>query len=161
MFQYFREAIDDKGMLLAGRFGHTTTINTFFTLLGLNHDSSPLTSSNYDVMVDRKWRTSLNAPMGSNIAFILYRCNDLPSYRLKTFINEKPILLPACEEYVCDLDDIMSTWRPIADNCDVEKICKWNEDGSEFQNSSVKCSHYAYYIVVSISIAYVIALLQD
>ena len=79
-------------------------------------------------MADRQWRVSLNGAMGANGAFILYRCDSSPTYRVKTFINEIPTILPQCQDYACDLNDVMSVWGPIADNCDLEEICKWPED---------------------------------
>ena len=103
-----REASTGAGKLFAGGFGHTTTVNMFLTLLDLNQDPLPLTASNYYGMADRVWRVNLNCLMGSNAAFILYKCESSPTYHVKTFINERPTILPRCENCECDLDDITS-----------------------------------------------------
>ena len=124
----FRDAISGEGQLFAGRFGHSSTLMAFFTLLGLYDDGQEITASNFGDMSDRHWRVSLNGPMGSNGAFILYRCDSSPTYRIKTFINERPTVLPQCSDYACDLEVILSTWGPIAEKCDVEEICKAPED---------------------------------
>jgi multiple inositol-polyphosphate phosphatase/2,3-bisphosphoglycerate 3-phosphatase len=54
-------------------FSHDTTMQMFFTSLGVGKDSAALTHSNYASVGNRKWRTSLLTPFAANFAAVFFR----------------------------------------------------------------------------------------
>jgi multiple inositol-polyphosphate phosphatase/2,3-bisphosphoglycerate 3-phosphatase len=54
-------------------FSHDTDMQLFFTSLGVAKDKIPLTHLNYELMAERKWRTSLLTPFGSNFVAIFFK----------------------------------------------------------------------------------------
>ena len=49
----------------------------------------------------RKYKTSKIAPFAANIGFLLMECEDGGS-KIMTFLQEKPVKLPKCEDLACD-----------------------------------------------------------
>ena len=79
-------------------------------------------SDNFDQMSQRKWRTSEIGPFGSNIAFVLQKC-DNKDFKIGLFINEKLTRILGCEEDWCPLKNFIDLY-PEIDNCDFDKLCK-------------------------------------
>ena len=129
--------------------GHSRTINTFFTRIGLFKDASHLTASNFEEMKQRQWLMSSVAPWSSNFALAWYSCTTSPTYRVQTFFNEEPIVVPGCHgNAVCSYDDMVLAWQPFADECDIEEMCEY-EDASGGADSVSKTVTSATFAVVS------------
>lgn len=59
------------------RFGHAETVMPLLAILGLYKDNEKLTSKWNDAdIIKRKWRTSNISSLATNVAFVLYMCND-------------------------------------------------------------------------------------
>ncbi|KAL4219882.1 PHOsphatase [Mactra antiquata] len=111
--------------------GHSGTMLPLMTKLGLFNDSEPLKSSNREKMKNRKFRTSHITPFSSNIAFVVYSCDDKLSSNhdremmVKLFVNELPVTIPACNNEVCTLQSVLDYFKDIrGDKCDLEKLCE-------------------------------------
>lgn len=87
----------------------------------------------------RQWRTSLFTPFSANLAFTLYECPiqnnnnnynngeytidvDQSPFKVVASLNEQPIKLDGCLDYVCDLNELMHDSR-----IDKERRCKFEE----------------------------------
>ncbi len=62
-------------------------------------------------MRDRQYRTSLIAPFGANIAFILYECEEEPTQRLATWHQERPVKPGRCSKELCDLEEFIKAYE--------------------------------------------------
>ncbi|KFM71744.1 Multiple inositol polyphosphate phosphatase 1, partial [Stegodyphus mimosarum] len=102
-------------------FTHAGGIKKVYSAFGLFHDEKPLTASGYCTQSNRKWQSSKIAPFNTNIVFILYQCtNDL---KVVAFHNERMVKLGGCSDTLCPLHDFYEHYEPIAENCDINKIC--------------------------------------
>lgn len=79
-------------------FAHSANLLSTIAGLGLAEDSSPLLSTNYKEMNDRKWRTSYLDPFAANVIAALYECDGV--HKVTFFVNEIPMLL---KKYGCTL----------------------------------------------------------
>ena len=74
IFAFFQTKSGERGIFY---FTHSGTILKFLAFLGLYRDKEALTSDNYDRLKDdRLWRTSRIDAFGSNVAFVLKRCQS-------------------------------------------------------------------------------------
>uniref|UniRef100_A0A8D8ZWM5 Multiple inositol polyphosphate phosphatase 1 n=1 Tax=Cacopsylla melanoneura TaxID=428564 RepID=A0A8D8ZWM5_9HEMI len=109
-------------------FTHSGTLLKFLTHLSLYNDSSPLLHNNYAHMRERKWRVSRIDAFGTNLVFANYRCKNNRNYLL-TLHQERPVLLPGCQEFLCPLETIQETYRTSLHECEFEQMCKYEGDG--------------------------------
>jgi len=79
-------------------FGHSSNVFSAIVRLGFAKDISPLLSSNFDDMRDRKWKSSFLSPFASNVMAVLYECHGLK--KVTFFVNEIPMVV---EKYGCTL----------------------------------------------------------
>ncbi|ELU13329.1 hypothetical protein CAPTEDRAFT_186000 [Capitella teleta] len=120
----FTGVIDgDSEKRLSGAFGHSSTINMFLTRLGLHKDDAPLTADAFPYE-DRQWKVTDHCPMASNVVFVLYECES-SEYKVKSFVNEFPVIVPGCDDFICDWERLRQNWQPIVESCDIEGICSW------------------------------------
>ena len=49
----------------------------------------------------RKYRVSKIAPFASNIGFLMMECEEAGP-KVMTFLQERPVQLPKCEDLACD-----------------------------------------------------------
>jgi len=105
------------------RFAHAETVMPFIALLGLFDDSEPLHwNSSQSTIDNRQWRTSRIAPFASNIAFVLYDCDD--GYRVKLMHNEEEYEFPGCGEMYCPYERVQQIYSAVSyDNCDFSTLC--------------------------------------
>ena len=103
-------------------FAHSGTILKLLAYLSVFDDVVEMKSDNFDQMNQRKWRTSEIGPFGSNIAFVLQKC-DNKDFKIGLFINERLTRILGCEEDWCPLKNFIDLY-PEIDNCDFDKICK-------------------------------------
>ncbi|EDO37606.1 predicted protein, partial [Nematostella vectensis] len=104
------------------RFAHSGGIISLQSILSLYRDPIPLTAGNYHKLSNRTFRIARNAPMSSNIAFVLHECTD--GYKVQVLVNERLTVLPCCKSAVCKLDKFLECYEAIGSNCDLEKMCK-------------------------------------
>lgn len=115
---------------LAGKFldGHSTTVITMFTSLGLFNDSRTLLASNRAEMGDRAFRTSIISPYSASIEFALYVCDSGDASSNKTFalqlhVNEEPMVIPGCRDILCPYEQVRSIYGDLIDQCDINAVC--------------------------------------
>jgi len=100
-------------------FAHDATLQLMFMGLGLFEDEVPLTGSNFEQQINRKWKSTFLTPMGGNFAVIRFDCpggdNDLLFLH-----NENPMKIPGCKANgVCKQSLIMQRYsRYLNANCD-------------------------------------------
>lgn len=74
MMETFKKTVSDKVAKprVINMYSHDTLLNLMFTTLGFGKDDQPLMGTGYEsLMVNRKFRTSLNSPFAGNLAVIL------------------------------------------------------------------------------------------
>lgn len=115
---------------IAGKFfdGHSTTVITVLTALGLYKDNTHLLATNRQAMENRLFRSSLIAPFSSNIAFVVYSCDSNGTDSQNTFmlqvrVNEEPVTLPGCNSIFCPYSQVRSSYSDLIDNCDLTEVC--------------------------------------
>ena len=121
---FFRDSIG------AFYFGHAETLGPMYAALGLFNDSQPLTDKNFFEMKNRAFKTSHIMPFSANLALILYECKDyteggdfIDDFVLRMYVNEKPIVIPACDGLVCKFSDVKEEYLHHLDNCDWNEVC--------------------------------------
>ncbi|CAC5377474.1 MINPP1 [Mytilus coruscus] len=107
------------------RFGHSDTIDTFYSALGLYRDSQPLRADNFDTMKNRKFYESKVTPFSANIAFILYKCggSGAENYLLKMMVNNQPVTIPGCDSDFCPYLKVRGIYRSYIENCKWRELC--------------------------------------
>ena len=114
---------DDK--LGRFRFTHSGTLDAFYARLGLFYDDQPLTADYFTFQRRRRaWSTTRIVPMAANVAFVKYRCSATNDHRVVAMVNERVVhLLGGACGSLCPVEALVSDWRPIIANCDVEEMC--------------------------------------
>ncbi|CAH1710080.1 unnamed protein product [Aphis gossypii] len=103
-------------------FTHSGTILKMLGVLGLYKDEHKLKHDNYFEMENRQWRTSKIDAFGSNIAFVLYKCNNNET-KILTLHQEKIVHLDGCEDGLCSYDRFKQLFATEIQNCDFDKMC--------------------------------------
>ncbi|XP_050524904.1 multiple inositol polyphosphate phosphatase 1-like [Daktulosphaira vitifoliae] len=85
-------------------FGHTPNILSIVTQLRIAKDDSPLLSTNFDHMKNRRWKISYINPFASNIIAVFYKCQE--GNKVMFLLNEH--VIPMNKES-CKL----CPWEPI------------------------------------------------
>ncbi|XP_037906261.1 multiple inositol polyphosphate phosphatase 1-like [Hermetia illucens] len=112
-----RMAKDEEPRVTA-YFSHSTFLQMFATALGIFEDSSRMTSTNYDSMENRKWRSSKMDPFAANYAIIKYDCSkdeSDPSPKLKFFLNQRALKMDNCVNGLCRLEDLTKRYERFVD----------------------------------------------
>ena len=121
------------------RFSHAGAIKQLMSYLGLFDEltSGPTTaattceSETWDSR-SRVWRSSLISPFSANLQFILYNCSQAASatqatqgidYRLRTLLQESPVVVRGCTSDLCPLPHFLAQYRS-AQQCNLKKICR-------------------------------------
>lgn len=79
-------------------FGHSANVFSAIVRLGFARDATPLLSSNFDEMRNRKWKSSYLSPFASNVMAVLYDCHG--ANKVTFFVNQVPMTV---EKYGCTL----------------------------------------------------------
>lgn len=122
---------------LAGKFqfGHAETLVPLMTALGLFKDKEPLLATNFDTMTNRFFRTSKIVPYASNVAFVVYACDNMrrlatqvftaedQEFVVKLFVNEREVTIPACDEWSCHYEKVRQKYADYINKCDMTKVC--------------------------------------
>lgn len=145
---------------LAGKFfdGHSTTVITTLTALGLYKDSTPLLASNRQAMENRLFRSSILAPFSSNIAFVVYSCDSSGTDSQNTFmlqvrVNEEPVTLPGCDSIFCPYSQVRSRYRDLIENCDLTEVCSSKDsDGPTDQSPPMARMNFVICLLILLSL---------
>lgn len=126
MFTFFRSSNSQQKAVLY--FSHAGTVLKMLAHLGLYQDSEPLKASNFKEMVKaRLWRVSRISSFASNIAFVLYRCQETssPSLKILTLHQERRVHLPGCptDKDLCDMDTFEKAFSFSIKNCSFQDMC--------------------------------------
>ncbi|RVE49017.1 hypothetical protein evm_006375 [Chilo suppressalis] len=100
-------------------FAHSGTLLKILTHLQLYKPSAPLTADAIDK--NRTWRTSDIDCFASNLAFVLYKCED--GDKVLVLHQEKVIKLPMCDHELCPLADLEKHFYESIYNCDYSDMC--------------------------------------
>ncbi|VDI31814.1 multiple inositol-polyphosphate phosphatase / 2,3-bisphosphoglycerate 3-phosphatase [Mytilus galloprovincialis] len=116
------------------QFAHAETIIPIFTAFGLFNDSVPLKADNYESQKERQFRTSKIVPMSASFGIGLYQCeaSEDPEevYVVRMFVNEKPVVIPACGQEICEYKQFMKYYDDLV-NCNYAEICENNKPHDE------------------------------
>ena len=114
---------DDYEKVAATRYAHSTTLNSFFARLGLFKPADHLYAEDFPAE-GRVFRTTYNVPLGSNLALVLYECDD-GDHRVKAFVNDRPTAIPGCPDGdTCSYQQVLSLWQEWSDTCNLTEICE-------------------------------------
>lgn len=103
-------------------FTHSGTILKLLGLLGLYKDEHKLKHDNYFKMENRHWKTSKIDPFGSNIAFVLYKCNN-DETKILTLHQERIVYLNGCKDGLCSYDKFKQLFETELQNCNFNEMC--------------------------------------
>ncbi|XP_075158302.1 multiple inositol polyphosphate phosphatase 2 [Haematobia irritans] len=103
-------------------FTHSGTLLKLLAHLGLYNDQKPLTYQDFDKQ--RKWRTSVIDAFASNVAFVLYECDNSDPMVL-TMHQERVVHIPGCpqDSDLCSLKKLRQLFAESVDNCNFDELC--------------------------------------
>lgn len=112
------------------QFSHAGSIKKLYAIFGLYEDENPMKAKNFCSQEKRKWHSSSISPFLSNLALVLLDCGT--DRKVAAFHNEKPVRLGGCSDILCSYDEFYNMYSPIAETCDLKKIChtcslNWNK----------------------------------
>ncbi|XP_050420837.1 multiple inositol polyphosphate phosphatase 1-like [Adelges cooleyi] len=103
-------------------FTHSGTILKMLGLLSLYKDDNFLRHDNYLEMENRQWRTSKIDAFGSNLAFVLYKCNN-DDMKIIMLHQERIIKIPGCDAELCSYEKFKLHYQAKLKNCDFNEMC--------------------------------------
>lgn len=124
LFFYRNLARDKTGPLGIFYFGHSLNILSMVTRLGILKDNTPLLSTNFEQMKNRKWRTSFIDPFAANVISVFYRCRD--GNKAIILLNEHAMPISKNQCHFCPWESIEVQLDPITSNnqtCNLD-VCK-------------------------------------
>lgn len=124
LFFYRNLARDKTGPLGIFYFGHSLNILSIVTRLGIAKDDTPLLSTNFEQMKNRKWRTSFIDPFAANVIAVFYRCRD--GNKAMILLNERAVPINKDQRHFSPWESIEAQLDPItSDNqtCNLN-VCK-------------------------------------
>lgn len=110
-------------------FSHSAALQMTLAQLGIAKDHDYLTHTNYNSMKNRKWRTSKISPFASNLAAVLFRCND-GERRVIFYLGEKLVPYDGCNVGLCSWSYIKDKFSNIARECNLD-FCYYGHSGSQ------------------------------
>lgn len=131
MYRKFEKTAQEypDGNRVTALFSHAATMEAVFTTLGIAKDYSALAADNYRRQQRRLWRMSQMNPFSSNLAAVLYECqnsvNTNNNFKVMFFLNEVPIEeFLGCSVGLCDWTTVENKFRQLVENCNVEAFCE-------------------------------------
>ncbi|XP_073834052.1 multiple inositol polyphosphate phosphatase 2 [Musca autumnalis] len=103
-------------------FTHSGTLLKLLAHLGLYKDPTPITYQDFGKQ--RKWRTSEIDAFATNVAFVLFECdNDDPM--VLTMHQERIVHIPGCpqDNDLCSLNTLRQLFAASVDNCNFDEMC--------------------------------------
>lgn len=126
--EYGNHTQDPKALFY---FGHSVSLLSFLTGMGLAKGPILLTPQNFHRMNNRQWRTSLVNPFASNFISILYKCNDTASpLKVRFFLEENPVPYEDCPDGVCDWEYIKLRLGSAVKYCNLDFCFPERDSGS-------------------------------
>ena len=84
-------------------------------VLGLYNDSKPLEAADWPSS-DHLWQTSKMLGFSHNIALVGLQCEDREEeWNIMVMHQEKPIMMPACADYICPFSTFIERLQPVLD----------------------------------------------
>ncbi|KAF5269596.1 hypothetical protein FQR65_LT05934 [Abscondita terminalis] len=105
-------------------FTHSGTLLKLLAHLGLYKDDEHLKHTHYESF-DHKWKVSKIDPFGTNVAFVLFKCNS--TQKVAVFHQERLMKLPNGEE-ICDFDAFKEHYYDSINNCSFDEFCAVEKD---------------------------------
>jgi hypothetical protein len=106
-------------------FSHSSTVAPFYTILGLGVSADDFNLNDiYTENVNRKFRGSFLDPLNSNIAFVLYRSDDVNGgneYTIRVFLNENLVKIKPCKSTDCKLEELVDFLDEFVESCGSSK----------------------------------------
>ncbi|XP_014102497.1 multiple inositol polyphosphate phosphatase 1 [Bactrocera oleae] len=104
-------------------FTHSGTLLKVLAHLGLYKDAEPLTYRDFGR--ERAWRTSIIDAFATNLAFVLYECNNENGPMVLTLHQERPIRLPGCpqDQDLCSLKTLKEQYEKHVSSCNFDELC--------------------------------------
>jgi hypothetical protein len=118
-------------------FSHTSGLLPFYANMGIGKDVNNFNYTNIEIENrNRSYRVSQMDPMNTNMAFVLYNCennnnnnNDTANssssnYILRAFLNEQLVKLDMCQSKDCTLDEFQAYMASRIGNCvSTRQVC--------------------------------------
>ncbi|XP_018323869.2 multiple inositol polyphosphate phosphatase 1 [Agrilus planipennis] len=103
-------------------FTHSGTLLKMIAHFGLYKDVLPLTHKNFQKISNRQWKVSKIDAFGTNLALVLYRCED--QLKVLTLHQERIVYPLGCprEHLLCNLNDFKKNFKHSI-NCQFDKMC--------------------------------------
>ncbi len=101
----FLHSLFDSDLSWTGTFyfAHDTPLIQLPTLLGLFDGGESPAADNFASAADgRTFRSAFQGSFSSNLAFVLYSCND--GVGVLTLYDEAPVQLPGCDDILCNYE---------------------------------------------------------
>jgi len=124
VFTFRNLARDKTGPLGIFYFGHSLNVLSIVSRLGIGKDNTPLLSTNFELMKNRKWKISFIDPFASNVIAVFYRCRD--GNKAMILLNEHAIPITKDQCRLCPWELIEAQFDPITSNnqtCNLD-VCK-------------------------------------
>lgn len=108
-------------------FTHRKMLQLVLARLGIAKDDEHLTHTNYNLMKNRKWKSSLISPFATNLAAVFFRCETGEAYRVMFFLQEKLYNYKGCNVGLCNWSFIKDKFEKIGQECNLDFCSKdWN-----------------------------------
>lgn len=127
-----RDRIQPAGIFY---FTHSAALHMTLAQLGIAKDHEHLTHTNYNTMKNRKWRTSKIGPFASNLAAVLFRCDEGEMHRIIFYLGEHIVPYEGCNVGLCSWSYIRDKFANIAHDCNLD-FCYKHHSGSQ-QNLAI------------------------
>ncbi|XP_028898286.1 multiple inositol polyphosphate phosphatase 1 [Zeugodacus cucurbitae] len=121
MFEYIDPTSNKSNVTFY--FTHSGTLLKVLAHLGLYKDAEPLTYRDFGR--ERAWRTSMIDAFATNLAFVLYECNNENGPMVLTLHQERAIRLPGCpqDQDLCSLKTLKTHYEQQISHCDFDELC--------------------------------------
>ncbi|XP_011502390.1 PREDICTED: multiple inositol polyphosphate phosphatase 1-like [Ceratosolen solmsi marchali] len=98
-------------------FGHSSSIQIFLSAFQIGKEPK-LTSTSYNSIENRAYRTSLLVPFTTNIIATLYECSGkILTFKVMFHVAENMTPIPDCPDGFCDWKQLQKKLKPLLDQC--------------------------------------------
>jgi hypothetical protein len=106
-------------------FNHAEAIMPIHSALGLHKDKEGLRGDmRLEEMMKREWKTYAFAPFLGNIEIQVYEKPQSLDKYLVMYADESPVILPACTDVLCRVDDFEAYYREKGVvGCNFDDVC--------------------------------------
>ncbi|KDR19043.1 multiple inositol polyphosphate phosphatase 1-like [Zootermopsis nevadensis] len=111
-------------------FSHSAALHMTLARLGIAKDREHLTHNNYNTMKSREWRTSKIGPFASNLAAVLFKCDEGDRHRVIFYLGEHLVRFDGCNVGLCSWSYIKDKFSNIAEDCNLD-FCYKDRSGTQ------------------------------